>query len=134
MAMTARHWPEVTYILDAKSATLLELLAAYGGPAAVRADQVGARQLMKRVGRGFLAEEKIEAVIGCAKSSFAVPQLDTERDVVMAIATEARRNQQAALTAVRQGQARRGRGDARFRGAIAAIHNTDDGGLVRGSR
>ena len=49
-AMTARHWPELTLQLDLDSATLLELLMAFGGPAGVAARPTDARALMRRVG------------------------------------------------------------------------------------
>src|SRR5262245_60689953 len=57
-AVTARHWPELTEILDLGSATLLELLAAYGGPSAVANATSQARELMRNVGRGLLEKDK----------------------------------------------------------------------------
>jgi len=48
----ARHWPEVDRHLSLSSATLLELLATYGGPRAIAKDITGARALMRRVGVG----------------------------------------------------------------------------------
>jgi transposase len=91
--LLARHWPELTQHLELRTATLLELLLAYGGPGAVASDEAGARDLMRRVGGRYLALKKIEAVISSAKSSVGVPQLDEERELVMRVAAEARRAQ-----------------------------------------
>jgi len=93
-AILARHWPELGAILDLGSATLLELLKTYGGAGAVVADEAGARELMQRVGRGFLKTEKVEEVVRSARTSFGMGQLEEERRLVMEIAGEARRNQQ----------------------------------------
>ena len=91
--LLARHWPELTQHLELRTATLLELLVAYGGPQAVASDEEGARNLMRRIGGRYLALKKIEAVIRSARSSVGVPQLDEERELVMRVAAEARRAQ-----------------------------------------
>lgn len=97
-AFTARHWPELTAILDLGSATLLELLAEFGGPVvAKRRDD--ARELMKRIGGRYLSGKKIEAVIDSASRTVGVPQIAEERRLVQELAKEARRNQVAANAA-----------------------------------
>lgn len=101
-ALTARHWPELTAILELGRATTLELLAAYGGPGAVAADPQGARALVKRVGGPLLAKEKIELVIGGAASTKGVPLIREELALIRAIAGEARRNQLAEKKARRR--------------------------------
>jgi len=93
--LLARHWPELTHHLDLRTATLLELLMAYGGPQAVASDEAGARELMRQVGGRYLAAKKIDAVIRASKS-LGVPQLDEERELVMRVAEEARRAQKLA--------------------------------------
>lgn len=98
----ARHWPELTRILTLGSATLLELLIAYGGPAQVAAEPNEARKLMRRVGGRFLAQEKIDAGVVSATSTLGMPAVDEERQMVMAIAGEARRQQKAAKAARRR--------------------------------
>jgi transposase len=99
-ALTARHWPELTELLDLDSATLLELLIAFGGPAAVARDPATARQLMRRVGGSMLDIDKVEAVIASARATVGQPQIDEEVRLVEVLAAEARRNQKEARSAV----------------------------------
>jgi hypothetical protein len=70
-ALLARHWPEVTRVLKVSSATLLRLLACYGGPAAVAADS-GAAQKLGRWGKRFLSAEKVQQVLASAKTTVGV--------------------------------------------------------------
>ena len=91
----ARHWPELTRYLDLDKATLLELLLAYGGPAAVAANLGQARELMLRVGGAALGREKVEAVLESAQHTVGMPQVAEEVAMVQAIAAEARRNQKS---------------------------------------
>ncbi len=101
-ACVSRHWPELTTIMSLTRATLVELLATYGGPAAVVRDPDGARELMRRVGRHMLASETIEAVVASAHSSFGMGQTDEETRMVRAIAAECRRHQLASNKARRR--------------------------------
>ena len=94
-ALTARHWPELTSVLDLGTATTLELLAEYGGPGAVAADGEAGRMLMTRVGGPMLDRKKVESVIGGAASSTGVPLIREESDLIRALAQETRRNQLA---------------------------------------
>lgn len=70
-SLLARYWPELTGLLELNSATLLRLLAHYGGPAALAADPEGAAQLA-RWGRALLREAKIAAVIESAQATIGV--------------------------------------------------------------
>lgn len=98
----ARHWPELTGILSLDSATLLEVLVEYGGAAGVAADPEGARALMKRVGGRFLAQDKIDAAVESAMTSFGVPQVDEELRLVKEVAKEALRQRRAGAKARRR--------------------------------
>jgi len=100
--LTARHWPELTSILELTTATALELLGAYGGPAAVAADAEGARALMRRVGGSMLDPEKVESIVRGAAGSKGVPLIPEETALVRALAMEARRNQVAEKQARRR--------------------------------
>jgi transposase len=91
--LTARHWPELTLTLELGTATALELLTAFGGPAAVAQESEEARSLMKRVGGAKLASEKVEAVLTGAACSKGVPLIEEEERLVRGLAAEARRNQ-----------------------------------------
>ncbi len=79
-ALLARHWPEATRHLELNSATLLRVLAGYGGPAALAADPRAAEQL-QRWGGCRLKREKIEWFVAAAASSVGVRQtaFDTRR-------------------------------------------------------
>ena len=99
-ALTARHWPELTEILDLDSATLLELLATFGGPAGVAQKAKAAGELMRDVGGTMLDPAKIERVLATAATTIGQPQIEEERRMVQALAIEARRNQQEARRAV----------------------------------
>lgn len=94
--LLARHWPELTKHLELRTATLLELLSAYGGPRAVADDEQQARELMRRIGGQMLAAKKIEAVLTSAQQSLGVAQLDEECELIARIAQEARRAQKLA--------------------------------------
>jgi transposase len=100
--LLARHWPELTRHLELRSATLLELLVAYGGPAAVAAKAKEARALMRRVGGRFLAVEKVDQVLASAQGTFGVEQIDEERRMLQVIAAEARRAQTLSAKANRR--------------------------------
>ena len=90
----ARYWPELSSLLSLDGVTLLELVMAYGGPAGVREDASGAHRLMRRVGRYFLREQKIEAVLESARCTIGVAMVDAEREALRVLAGEARRAQQ----------------------------------------
>jgi len=98
-AKLARHWPELTSELSLTSATLAELLATYGGPAAVASAPDEARALMRRVGRNFLADDTVEAVLESARGTLGVPMTPTEREVLRELAAEMRRASQQRNTA-----------------------------------
>lgn len=98
-ALTARHWPELTEQLRLTTATLLEILAHYGGPSKVAADADAARALMVRIGKNFLALAAIDAVLRSASSTAGVPMLEAEEELVRAIASEALRARRQAAVA-----------------------------------
>jgi transposase len=100
--LLARYWPELTQHLELRSATLLELLMTFGGPAEVAASPRKARQHMRKVGGYFLASDKIGRVLESAQTTFGVTQIEEERQVVIVIAQEARRAQQLAKKARRR--------------------------------
>lgn len=99
--LLARHWPELVNELALDSATLLELLCAFGGPAAVAARPSAAARLMRRVGGAYLLDDKIERVVKSAGSTLGVCALDAEEALLRCIASEARRNQKQAQRARR---------------------------------
>ena len=70
-AWLGRHWPEATDLLELRCVTLLELLTAYGSPAAIAADPVAGSR-MAGWGGSFLRPEKIERVLASAGSTLGV--------------------------------------------------------------
>jgi len=92
-AQLARYWPELTSHLDLTGVTILELLGAMGGPAAVRGQPERASKLMRSVGGHFLAESKIKAVVESARNSIGVPMVKAETLALKETAREARRAQ-----------------------------------------
>ena len=69
--LLARHYPELTGLLDLSSATLLRLLAEYGSPAKMREDPAAASKLSTWSNR-LLKAEKIAAVLSSAESTTGV--------------------------------------------------------------
>jgi len=78
-AALTRHWPELTRYLDLDSVTLEDLLLSFGSPAELSARAEG-RERMRRVSRGKLAAERIEAVIESARETIGVPCVVAEWD------------------------------------------------------
>jgi transposase len=100
--LLAKHWPELPQHLALDSATLLELLSAFGCPKTVTDKRGPAHLLMTRVGGRFLVADKVDAVIATARATVGVPMVEEERQMLMHIAQEARRNQVAANKARRR--------------------------------
>jgi transposase len=72
-ALLARHWPELEHLLGLGSASLLRLVATYGGPAPLALLAHRARQLLRDTGGRLLAEETIEAVLASARTTLGMP-------------------------------------------------------------
>jgi transposase len=72
-ALLARHWPEATRVLKVTSATLLQALAHYGGPAALAADGQAAARLAGWGGH-WLDGDKVQRLLAGARSSVGLRQ------------------------------------------------------------
>lgn len=92
-AHLARHWPELTDYLGLKSATLLELLKAYGTAQAVAANKHQAEELMQKVGGYQLSQDKIEAVLQSAEDTVGVPPTVHQRELLQYFASMLRTHQ-----------------------------------------
>jgi hypothetical protein len=77
-ALLARHWPEATRYLGLNSETLLQILAEYGGPAALVTDANAAKRI-KGWGGPFLRREKIERFLQVSAVSVGVRQTAVDR-------------------------------------------------------
>lgn len=98
-ALLARHWPELTLLLELNSNTLLQLLAHYGGPQSLGEDPQAAAWLAAW-GRVGLKPEKIAAVLSSATSTVGVRMEAAEVEFVKRCAGSAL----AARQAIRQVQ------------------------------
>lgn len=101
-AQLARYWPEVTTYLELDSATLLELLAQYGSPRAVAEEAAEAEELMRRVGRSRLSEEKIQGILDSAEDTLGVPMVAEEQEALQGLASEARRRQKCVQSSTKR--------------------------------
>lgn len=110
-ALLARHWPELTRLLDLSSVTLLEALSHYGGPAALASDAAAARRLA-RWGRWPAGSATIENVLASARQTIGVAQQPRDSDRVRQYAAQA-------LAADREV-----RGASRRLGELASGHET----------
>ena len=97
-AQLARHWPEATHWLALGSATLLRILAQYGGPAALAADPRATWQL-KRWGGSRLSDETIAGLLASAEETVGVQMSSLASEQLKKYALEAQRNRgEQALT------------------------------------
>lgn len=86
--LLARHWPEATRLLRSTSATLLQALRHYGGPAALAADAQAAARLL-RWGGGRLEADKVHRLLAEAGHSVGVRLGAFERQRLQQYAAEA---------------------------------------------
>lgn len=101
-ALIMRFWPELTQYLNLHSATLLELLIAYGAPDIVAANPIEARKLMITTGSNFLKRDKVDATLESASSSLGVKSIEAEREQIQELCREIRRLQQLCRQAKRK--------------------------------
>lgn len=87
----AAHWPELSYLLDMRGASILELLSKYGSPAQVASDSQEAARLLSRSSRGRFREGKVDEVIESAKSTLGVPMEAAELEAMKALVEEIER-------------------------------------------
>lgn len=94
--LLARHWPEVTQVLQLNSVSLLKTLAHYGGPEELAEDsEAGVR--LAGWGRSLLTPEKIQALLKTAEETVGIPQGKYDREWVRECAQQildARRTKQ----------------------------------------
>lgn len=85
--LVARHWPELTDLLDLSSVTVLQLLAKYGAPAELLSDPSAAHHLA-RWSRARLSSSKIALILSSAKATHGVPVCVAEQKWIQEIAAE----------------------------------------------
>lgn len=87
-AKLARHFPEVTELLELPSATLSALLSKYPSPALIAAHAKEADALMVAVGRNMLVAEKRLAVLAAARASTGTPMRPREEQMLTTLTLE----------------------------------------------
>jgi transposase len=100
-AHLARHWPELPRLIGLTSVTLLSLMAHYGGPAALVADEE-ARRRLNQWGRGALKKTTLDEILASAGSTCGAAQNRFDVKAAQECATEAL----AALREVKAAKAR----------------------------
>ena len=85
--MLAKHWPELTGLLDLSRVTLLKICSHYGSPAQLVCDG-DARQQLRDWGGNLLSFAKIDAILESARTSVGLPMSQSERTWIKEIASE----------------------------------------------
>ncbi len=101
-AKLARHFPELSEVLELGSATMLALLETYGTPEDIAKSATEARALMVRVGGTLLSPDKIERVLEMAKQTTGTKASAGERALLIALASETNRQRKQAAAARRR--------------------------------
>ena len=102
-ALLARFWPEVPDILSLTTVTLISILEIYGSPTILaKAPKKTVFEQMKKIGRGLLADKKINDVIASAKTTTGVKMTEGEIRMVKHLATEILRNYRLKKTAEKE--------------------------------
>lgn len=87
----ARYWPELSRLLNLRSATLLRLITEYGSPDRVTSAGDEAAKFMRKVGGPSLRETKITQILASSRSTLGVAPTRVERESFQALAREASR-------------------------------------------
>jgi len=90
--LLARHWPELGEFLRPRAKVYWRLLEAFGGPGRVAAEPTEAAEFMRRVGRNFLCESKVQRIVESARGTLGVPMVVAEEAWLQHIASEYRRS------------------------------------------
>lgn len=98
-AILATYWPEVTSILELDSTTLQILIVTFGSAQQVATHSQEAYELMQSFGGSMLREEKIQAVIDCAKQTQGIAPINAELLALKEQASDMQRCKKALLQA-----------------------------------
>jgi transposase len=84
-AVVARHFPELSERVDSKCVWHLHLLERFPSPAHIAAEPREASELLRRVSRGRLSNERIDAIVNAARSSLGEPTSEGEARSIRAL-------------------------------------------------
>lgn len=85
--MLAKHWPELSGLLDLSRVTLLKICQHYGSPAQLIGDD-NVRQQLRRWSGNLLSFAKIDAILESARTSVGLPMGPSELTWLKEIASE----------------------------------------------
>ena len=88
------HQMSAKRVHDACEISTVSLLLSFGSPAELSAQAEEGRERMRRVSRGKLAVERIEAVLESARQTIGLPCVAAERDYLMALGAELRHSRE----------------------------------------
>lgn len=94
-ALLSRHWPELERVAEVNSSSVLQLLEAYGTPAAVCSDRAAAEALLHHARRGVPDPERVAAILGSAATTLGVSCTEGEQHLVQVLAGELLRTRKA---------------------------------------
>ena len=84
-ARLARHWPEVTKLVQLDTATLRALMVEFGGPAGVVADPEGARECIDKASRGKVRGATVEKILESARTTIGCKTSPWEEEALRRI-------------------------------------------------
>ena len=94
-AMLARHWPELEYIMDVNTVSVLSLLREFGEPRAVSENLKIADTLLCKVGRSGLKTEKRQALLDSSGQTLGIPCTEGERQYIQKLTADLLRTRKA---------------------------------------
>lgn len=98
-ALLARHFPEMSGLLELGSATQLALLGRFGSAQEVGRHTEEAGTLMRKVGGHLLVQDKIEAVLCAARTSSGLKMVEEEAAGLRELCSELERQRERAQKA-----------------------------------
>jgi transposase len=118
--LLGRHWPEASQYLRPSSATLLKVLAEYGGPAGVAEAGEEAEKRIQEWGGHFVEKETAWSLVRSARETVGLKYTDRVRDWIREWAGEAL-EQREVIEAQRRKLAQLAEGNETIRRMISAV-------------
>lgn len=93
-AKLARHFPELTAVVDLDNASTLAMLEQFGSPARIAAQRGPVEKLLRGVGGTFLEADKPARVVEAARDTLGMSMTAGETETLRQLAMEANRQRQ----------------------------------------
>lgn len=101
-ALLSRHWPELERVSEVNSSSVLQLLEAYGAPAAVSSDRAEAEAFLHHARRGVRDPERVTVILDSAEATLGVPCTKGEQHLIQVFAGELLRTRKAMRAVTRR--------------------------------